>query len=252
MRQHGKSGDECDIRDVVVGEGRSVSRPASFDWWEQGEVFFARVAEGLADHDLDGPTLLEGWKRRTVIGHVARNADALCNLLSWARTGEESPMYPSREARDKGIADTARLGSADLLADYRSATERLAEAMHSLPDGAWSAQVRNSQGRSLPSSDIPWMRCKEVWIHAVDLESGARFSGLPDDVLVALIDDITGNWERRGDKPPIRISAGGRTWGEGPTAVAGGLPQMVGWLTGRLGAGEMQVDGPLDDPPAWL
>ena len=230
----------------------NANRPVSFDWWEQGEDFFSQMTIGLADHDLDGPTLLEGWMRRTVIAHVARNADALCNLLSWARTGDESPMYPSREARDKGIADTARLAPADLLADYRNATGSLAEAMHSLPDGAWSAQVRNAQGRTLPASDIPWMRCREVWIHAVDLDSGASFSDLPNDVLVALIDDITGNWERRGEKPPIRLRAAGRTWGDGSTTVAGSLHEMVGWLTGRVGAGELQVDGALDDPPGWL
>ena len=57
---------------MVGGAGMNANRPVSFDWWEQGEDFFSQMTIGLADHDLDGPTLLEGWMRRTVIAHVAR------------------------------------------------------------------------------------------------------------------------------------------------------------------------------------
>jgi maleylpyruvate isomerase len=59
--------------------------------------------------DLAGPSLLLGWPRRTVVAHVARNADALVNQLTWARTGEESPMYASTQARDTAIAATGGL-----------------------------------------------------------------------------------------------------------------------------------------------
>ena len=38
-------------------------------------------------------SLLEGWTRSHLIAHVAYNAIALCNLMHWANTGEETPMY---------------------------------------------------------------------------------------------------------------------------------------------------------------
>ena len=42
--------------------------------------------------------------RRMVVAHVACNADALVNLMTWARAGRKAPMYATREA---SIAETA-------------------------------------------------------------------------------------------------------------------------------------------------
>jgi maleylpyruvate isomerase len=61
-----------------------VSAPATLDWWEDGEAFCAAALDRLTEPDLDRPSLLPGWPRRTVIAHLARNADALVNLLTWA------------------------------------------------------------------------------------------------------------------------------------------------------------------------
>ena len=68
----------------------------TLDRWADGERLFATALGRLTDEELDRPSLLHGWDRRHVVAHVARNADALLNLLTWARTGTETPMYPSR------------------------------------------------------------------------------------------------------------------------------------------------------------
>jgi maleylpyruvate isomerase len=73
----------------------NVTRLPAGAWCTDGERFLDGALDRLAGVDLDGPSLLPGWSRRTVIAHVARNADALCNLLTWARTGVETPMYAS-------------------------------------------------------------------------------------------------------------------------------------------------------------
>ena len=54
------------------------------------------------------PSLCEGWTRAHVVTHIARNADALSNLVHWATTGEPTPMYASPESRDADIAEGAR------------------------------------------------------------------------------------------------------------------------------------------------
>ena len=54
-----------------------MSAPATLDWWEDGEAFCAAALDRLTEPDLDRPSLLPGWPRRTVIAHLARNADAL-------------------------------------------------------------------------------------------------------------------------------------------------------------------------------
>lgn len=226
--------------------------PDTLPRWEDGERFFATALGNLADVDLDGPSLLPGWPRRMVIAHVARNADALVNLLHWARTGEETPMYPSAQARDEGIATTAELAAPDLRADCLGAAERLAAAVGQLPPAGWASAVRTAQGRTVPASEVPWMRVREVWVHGVDLDAGSSFSDVPADILGALVDDITAMWARRGETPPLRFSAAGRTWGSGPATVSGELPDLAAWLTGRAGTDRLRADGPLVDVPPWL
>jgi maleylpyruvate isomerase len=183
---------------------------------------------------------------------VARNADALVNLLTWARTGVETPMYASPEAREAGIAEAAQLGPAELRAEVLAATGRLAEAMRSVPADAWSAQVRTAQGRMVPAREVPWMRSREVWVHAVDLDAGVGFADVPEDVLAALVDDVFRMWDRRDQVPDVAVFAGDREWGTGALAVAGTLPAVAAWLTGRSDGAGLEADGPLPALAAWL
>ena len=67
----------------------------------------AQVAE-LDDKDIAAPSRLPGWTRGHVLSHLARQAPALERLLEWARTGVETPQYPSRRARDAEIEAGAR------------------------------------------------------------------------------------------------------------------------------------------------
>src|SRR3569833_847956 len=100
----------------VVCHGRSPTRidsvvdviPETLSWWEDGERHLATAVGRLVDEDLARPSLLPGWDRAHVLAHVANNADALINLLTWARTGVETPMYASQEARDAGIEETSK------------------------------------------------------------------------------------------------------------------------------------------------
>ena len=230
-----------------------MSTPPTLGWWADGERLFGTALGRLTDEEFDGPTLLPGWARRQVLAHVARNADALVNLLTWARTGVETPMYPSPEAREAGIAEAAALPPAELRAEVLAGTERLATAVRGLPEEAWSAEVRTAQGRTVPASEVPWMRCREVWVHAVDLDAGVEFDDLPDELLAALVDDVTGMWQRRGEMPDVVLASGGRTWGSGSVRLTGPLPALAGWVTGRAGPDGLSTDGaPVPAAPAWL
>lgn len=185
---------------------------------------------------------------------MARNADALVNLLDWARTGVETPMYPSAEARAAGIQETARQSVIELRADYDAAAARLGKAFAALPDDAWTAPIRTAQGRPVTAEEVPWMRCRENWVHSVDLGTG--FRTVPADVLAALVDDVVAMWARRGESPDLRVVAEdiGRRWGEADASVtvSGSLPALAGWLTGRTDPAALQFDGRVPSLPAWL
>lgn len=224
----------------------------ALDWWERGERHLATALGRLTDEELDAPSLLPGWTRRHVLAHLAANADALVNLLTWARTGEETPMYPSDEARDARIEELSALSPDQLRTGVLAATGRLVEAVRATPDHAWTTQVRTRQGAEVPAADVPAMRARELWVHTADLDAGIGFDEIPDDVLAALVDDVFRRWDARDVVPDVALFAGDREWGTGALAVAGPLPAAAAWVTGRSAGADLQADGELPQLPPWL
>ncbi len=146
-----------------------------------GEVDRAtgRLLETAAELDPDpgAPCMLPGWTRGHVLTHVARNADALGNLVTWARTGVVTPAYPSREHRKADIEAGSRRPWEVLLADVRDSSARFAEAAGGLSVDAWLAELDLPDGRH-PAAVVPWRRLREVEVHHVDLAAGYTPDGL--------------------------------------------------------------------------
>ena len=220
-------------------------------WWSLGEQSVAEALHRLTDNQLREPSALPGWSRAHVVAHLARNADALVNLCRWAHTGVETPMYPSLEARDADIETTAGLRAGTLRADLVDARARLAEAVAVLPDEAWQRPVRNGQGRTVPASEVPWMRAKEVWVHGVDLRAGIEFADAPDGFLPALVDDVLAVFAARDQLPDVTIRATDteHTWCSGAAPVRGPVAAVAAWLTRSDTSG---LTGDVPELPRWL
>jgi maleylpyruvate isomerase len=226
------------------------------DWMRRCTEVLLAAVDGLPDDELDGATALPGWSRRHLVAHLGFNARALCRLAAWARTGVRTPMYASSEQRDREIADAAQWPADRLRELARQTAADLEADLGALGPQDWTAEVVTAQGRDVPATDIPWMRTREVAIHAVDLGTGARFGDLPEDLCEALVDDVAVMRSRRADGPALQLVAStGRTWavaGAGTPARAGGTPAgLARWLTGR-GAEELSPDERLPELPRWL
>jgi maleylpyruvate isomerase len=108
-----------------------VSQPdTALVWAADGQARFERaVAEcSKLRGALGGPSRLPGWTRGHVVCHVARNAEGLVRLLHWARTGIETPMYPSAEARVADIEAGAGRPLDEQLDDVRNTGAAFAAA----------------------------------------------------------------------------------------------------------------------------
>jgi maleylpyruvate isomerase len=221
------------------------------EWWTSGERATARLVDRMTDDDLAAPSALPEWSRAHVVAHLARNADALVNLLTWARTGVETPMYPSREARNAGIEATVSRPPEELRADYTAACARLAEAVENTPAEAWEVTLHNMQGREIPASEVPWMRAKEIWVHGVDLDAGLTFADAPVDFCAALVDDVLTLFAARDEAPDVTLVATDvdRTWGFGGAQVRGPVSAIAAWLTRSDDSG---LTGPVPPAPRWL
>ncbi|MFX1785396.1 maleylpyruvate isomerase family mycothiol-dependent enzyme [Prescottella equi] len=221
-----------------------------------GAAYFAQKLAELSDEEMSGPSLLDGWTRKHLVGHVGYNAAALCRLLDWAATGVETPMYESVEQRGREIDEGATLSAGSLRNLFVERAAQLDEKWRALPDAAWDAEVRTAQGRTVPASETAWMRNREVWIHAVDLGNGGRFEDFPDVVLGSLLYDIVGMWRREGEGSGLVLEVDDRRFvvvEDGPPVtdmVAGPLAAVVRWASGR-GASGLTAGSELQ-PPRWL
>lgn len=78
----------------------------------------------------------------------------------------------------------------------------------------WATEVVTAQGRRVPATEIPWLRAREAYVHAIDLDVGVTYADLPEVFLDALCADVIA---KRGSVPHV----------DGP------LPERAAWLTGR-------------------
>jgi maleylpyruvate isomerase len=230
----------------------------SIGWMQDGTVFFAAQLAGLSDAQLSEPSRLPGWTRRHVLSHITNNAAALLNLLDWARTGIETPMYASREARAAGIDAGAERPAAELRADALAGAERLAAAVDAMPVTGWDGPVRTALGRVGTGAEVPWMRTREVWVHAVDLGGKATFADVDRAVAAALLDEAARSFAGRGDCPAVRlVVSDGDSFGIGPmgapaTEVLGSVHSLAAWLLGRSDGADLETLGLLPVLPTWL
>jgi maleylpyruvate isomerase len=228
-------------------------------WAAAGQARVERAAGGLDPARLAGPSRLPGWTRGHVLSHLARNADALVNLLTWARTGTEARMYASPTERTDGIEAGAGRALPAQLADLTAAGQRFAAAAAAVPPDRRERTVLSGQGREIPASEVPWLRVREVWLHLVDLDAGDGIDAIPADVAWALAADVAG-WMSARTEATADLKTDGHDAirlgpADGPVgAVVAGSPQRIaGWLTGRSpGDGLIVTDGALPDLPRWL
>ncbi|GGT38074.1 maleylpyruvate isomerase family mycothiol-dependent enzyme [Nonomuraea spiralis] len=229
----------------------------TLSWTATGTALLLDAVAGWGEEQYLAPSGLPGWTRKHLVAHVAANADALRNLVRWAATGERTPMYSSRRQRDADIEAGSRRPAAELDAWLRSSAERLAADVAELDGDRWSAEVVTAQGRTVPATEILWLRSREVCVHAVDLATGLTFAGLPAGFLAALADDVAAK-RAAAAGPAVVLSAAdtGDRWelpGEGgPTTVEGPLAGVAAYLAGRPHDLTDSDGSPAPSLPAWL
>lgn len=213
---------------------------------------------GLDDARMREPSLLPGWTRAHVVTHLARNADGLVNLLTWARTGVEHPMYASNADRDADIEEGAGRLAQVLREDLRAACDRFAAACERLSDSQWSATVTARLPVPFPAARIPSMRLFELWVHTVDLDVGFDFEDIPAGNLEFAVDSAVSRHRNRPEGPSVHLrvifpDGEERTWDlaggdETVHEVSGEPAAVIGWLTGRRDGSALTGDVPALPP----
>ncbi|MFJ3668579.1 maleylpyruvate isomerase family mycothiol-dependent enzyme [Streptomyces sp. NPDC090106] len=187
------------------------------------------------------PSRLPGWTRGHVLAHLARNADALVNVLGGR------PMYPSGEARDADIERDAPRPLDEQLADLRDSAARFQDAGAAPAD--WSRTVELRNGVTDLASQVPFRRWAEVELHHVDLGIGYELEDLPAEFTERETTFLADRFTGRPDVPPTCLADGTRAWstgreGDAPeVTVTGGPADLLGWLAGRRDGARLTVEG---------
>ncbi len=226
----------------------------------RGTEFFGRKLDELSDDALQAPSLLPDWTRAHVIAHVGYNARAIARLMKWANTGIETPLYSSWDARNAEIEHGATLAPKDLRDLYTDSATQLDAAWRDTPPHVWEHRVKTAQGRTVPASETVWMRTRETWIHAVDLDNGAAFDQFPANVLERLLQEITGAWQSRGDGKDLLLKASdastvlefGDLDSDNPEVISGTLADVTAFATGRSTNGITSSKQLSPTAPRWL
>ncbi|WP_406167516.1 maleylpyruvate isomerase family mycothiol-dependent enzyme [Streptomyces sp. NBC_00996] len=202
------------------------------------------AAAKLDNASLAEPSRLPGWSRGHVLAHLARNADALVNVL------EGRPMYVSGDARDTDIERDAPRPLVAQLADGRESAARFQEAAAAPAD--WSRTVELRNGVTDSASRVPFRRWVEVELHHVDLGIGYELEDLPEEFVEREIEFLADRFAGHPDVPPTRITDSSRAWHTGrdtegapEVTVTGPAPALLGWLAGRRDGADLTVDGGL-------
>ncbi|MER6980973.1 maleylpyruvate isomerase family mycothiol-dependent enzyme [Streptomyces carpinensis] len=184
---------------------------------------------------------LPGWTRGHVLAHLARNADALVNVL------EGRPMYASAEARDADIERDAPRSLDAQVSDLRTSAARFQEVGTVPAD--WSRTVELRNGVTDSASRVPFRRWVEVELHHVDLDIGYELEDVPSEFVEREIDFLAQRFSGHPEVPPTRLTDGTHTWSTGREAagpavtVTGARADLLGWLAGRRDGSALTVTG---------
>ncbi len=207
-----------DERRRHVELGRSAHR-----WFD--ELLEGRATDGGLD--AAAPTLLPGWTVGHLLTHVARNADSHRRLIGGADRGEVLDQYDGGvDARNAGIEAGALRGVDELLDDVRRSSAALEAAWAST---SWEGSGRRTRSQTVEIVQLPFLRVREVQLHAVDLGVGVSFEDL-DPLYVRLeVDRLSMLWCARQPMGMAKLPS---------AALRLGPHDRLAWLTDRR-----EVDG---------
>lgn len=204
--------------------------------------------------ELSKPTRCEGWTRAHVIAHLARDADAMTNLATWAVTGQETPGYESREKRDADIEATATLPATELVAALEQANARLLTAFEALRNGVQAETLPTLFSGEITVFSLPARRTTEVIVHHNDLDTTWEWHEADPEGILNAIEVCVHRLQVSPDSPGLHVIAReGEEWtvGDGSFRIEGYYETLLPFLAREQVEEGLRYEGELPTLPPW-
>lgn len=215
---------------------------------------FAGTLGTLTDAEVRESSVLPGWTRGHVVGHVARNGDAMVRLIDGALTDRPAEAYPGGPSSREAEIELAARGSANDLADEVYSTNiAVVHAFARMTTPTWERQVKFPTGW-YPAARCAWARWREVEVHHVDLGLDTyTIESWPEQFVACHLPHELAKLPNR-LTPGTAVQVGDSRFGTGDVVatVEGPDAAVLGWLFGRVGlaAPSLTITGALN-LPAW-
>ena len=219
----------------------------------QETSLLVRTAAELDDETVRTASLCEGWTRAHVLTHLARNADALGNLVGWAVADTPVAMYESPQTRDADIVAGAMRTAQEIFTNLTESAARFASAATGLAGPPEHREVEMRAGRRVLGGQLPTLRLLEVVFHHVDLNAGFTFADADPGFVRRAITNAVERMKKSGQLPAISLRGdNGDTWSIGDSAqdVTGTNAALLLWLARGDDAG-VSSEAPLPELPSW-
>lgn len=234
--------------------------PVVFDLMTEASQRLVRTVDGLSEEQLAEASLLPGWTRAHVAAHLALNALALQGVLNGVAANSPVPMYPSQEARNRGIDDLVAAGPSEVRHQTLRSVSCFAAAAEDFPQDRAEVPVERVPGGStFPAGAALSMRWRELEIHHADLDSGYSHHDWPVQFAETAITHLTSpGGSPRPWTSSFRVLAhdSAQSWqvgedhGQPLITVTGSAADLAWWLSGRgTGEGLKSDQGELPEVP---
>ncbi|MDO5498425.1 MAG: maleylpyruvate isomerase family mycothiol-dependent enzyme [Propionibacteriaceae bacterium] len=217
----------ADLRDVLA-------------WVREGTDLFTRALGAEDDEHLAEESSLPGWTGADIVTHVSAQARAFAAALG---------------------AEAAEEGSG-LRREYAESAAALDSVLGGRTRADWENTQVSVDGDQRAAAELPWLRARELMVHAVDLGEEIYFGDLPRAFLSELIEEVVAHRGAAGGSPALEVLGQdtGEAWvlpGAGsPVRVMAPVADLAAWLTGRNGANGAKVKvlgpGALPELAPWL
>jgi maleylpyruvate isomerase len=182
---------------------------------------------------------------------VASSGRALVKLIDWATSGEERPLYASREARSEEIAALAALPREELIREVRESARNFAEQAQRLSGELAATEVQVS-GKTVPATSIVALRIAEVVVHHHDLDTAWTIEEADPDSLLNALEAVVRSLRAKGAPGMTLVTEERDEWviGDGGLRVTSDREGLLQWLA-RGDAEHVDFDGPVPALPTW-
>jgi maleylpyruvate isomerase len=122
-------------------------------------------------------------------------------------------MYASPAQRAEEIERGAAESPAELRREVSESAVQFSAEFGQLTEDERERIVVTAQGRHVPARELVWIRCRELGVHAVDLDAGTTFYDLPAAFIDGLVHEIVDKRLKSGEGANLAALLSGRAEG---------------------------------------